>query len=59
MTKQNPMVCVFAHPDDEAFGPSGTITLESQQRDVYIIKTTDGHDPTNPSDDLVARRQHE
>ncbi len=36
------IVCIFAHPDDEAFGPGGTITLLAQQHDVYIICVTDG-----------------
>jgi LmbE family N-acetylglucosaminyl deacetylase len=36
------LVCVFAHPDDEAFGPSGTIAKEALLRDVYLICVTDG-----------------
>jgi LmbE family N-acetylglucosaminyl deacetylase len=36
------LVCVFAHPDDEAFGPSGLIAQEAQKRDVYIICVTNG-----------------
>lgn len=35
-------VCIFAHPDDEAFGPSGTIAKFSQDRDVYILCATRG-----------------
>jgi LmbE family N-acetylglucosaminyl deacetylase len=33
---------VFAHPDDEAFGPGGTLAKLSQTNDVYIICCTDG-----------------
>jgi len=36
------LVCVFAHPDDEAFGPSGTIHLLTKTHDVYIICVTNG-----------------
>lgn len=38
----NPVLCIFAHPDDEAFGPGGTIALLAQKRDVYIICVTNG-----------------
>lgn len=35
-------MAVFAHPDDEAFGPSGTIAMLSEDNDVYIICATRG-----------------
>ncbi len=34
--------CVIAHPDDEAFGPSGTLALLSKKHDVHVICVTDG-----------------
>ena len=34
--------CVIAHPDDEAFGPSGTLAILSQTHDVHVICVTDG-----------------
>ena len=34
--------CVIAHPDDEAFGPSGTLALLSKTEDVHVICVTDG-----------------
>ena len=37
-----PLVCIFAHPDDEAFGPGGTIAKFAKVRDVYLICTTKG-----------------
>lgn len=37
-----PLVAIFAHPDDEAFGPAGKIALEAKKRDVYLICVTDG-----------------
>lgn len=36
------IVCIFAHPDDEAFGPSGTIAKFTKKDRVYIICVTDG-----------------
>jgi N-acetylglucosamine malate deacetylase 2 len=46
-----PVVGVFAHPDDEAFGPSGTLAkFASEGRDVYIICVTRGDAGENHSD---------
>lgn len=36
------LVAVFAHPDDEAFGPAGTIAKFSKSHDVYILCATCG-----------------
>lgn len=38
----NTTVCIFAHPDDEAFGPGGTIALLAGKQDVYLICVTNG-----------------
>ncbi len=35
-------VCVFAHPDDEAFGPGGTIAQLAKTHNVYILCATKG-----------------
>jgi N-acetylglucosamine malate deacetylase 2 len=43
-----PLVCIFAHPDDEAFGPSGSIAKFAKERDVYIICVTNGDAGVNP-----------
>ncbi len=40
--KKKTAVCVFAHPDDEAFGPSGTIHKLTKDYDVYILCATKG-----------------
>lgn len=40
--KKKTVVCVFAHPDDEAFGPSGTIHKLTKDYDVYILCATKG-----------------
>ena len=58
-----PLVCVIAHPDDEAFGPSGSLAYFATKRDVYILCVTRGdadakftkHNP----DSLAARREGE
>lgn len=36
------VVCVFAHPDDEAFGPGGTIAKFAKDHEVYILCATKG-----------------
>lgn len=36
------IVAIFAHPDDEAFGPSGTICKLAQENDVYLLCATSG-----------------
>lgn len=36
------ILCVIAHPDDEAFGPSGTLALMAKKHDVHILCVTDG-----------------
>jgi N-acetylglucosamine malate deacetylase 2 len=44
-----PVVAVFAHPDDEVFGPGGTMALLAQERDVSIICITNGDAGMNSS----------
>lgn len=39
---KNVVVAVFAHPDDEAFGPGGTLAKLSKTHNVYIITVTGG-----------------
>jgi len=36
------LVAIFAHPDDESFGPGGTIFKYSKTHDVYILCATKG-----------------
>lgn len=40
--KPKTIVCIFAHPDDEAFGPGGTIAQLARENDVYVICATKG-----------------
>jgi LmbE family N-acetylglucosaminyl deacetylase len=42
-----PLVCIFAHPDDEAFGPAGSIAKFAKERDIYLICITDGNAGNN------------
>jgi LmbE family N-acetylglucosaminyl deacetylase len=42
MAQRTSVVCIFAHPDDESFGPSGTIAKLAQTQDVYVICATRG-----------------
>lgn len=41
------IVGVFAHPDDETFGPSGTLAKLAAKNDVYIITATSGEQGEN------------
>lgn len=53
---------IFAHPDDEAFGPSGTLLLETRSgTELHLICLTAGQNGTNPDnlDDLGAVRLEE
>ncbi len=40
--KKPKMVCVFAHPDDESFGPGGAIAKFAKTYDVIIVCVTSG-----------------
>lgn len=42
MIKPKKLTCIFAHPDDEAFGPGGSIIHFAKQCEVDIICVTDG-----------------
>lgn len=53
---------IFAHPDDEAFGPSGTLLMETQAgTELHLITLTVGDAGTNPDGhaDLGAVRLQE
>lgn len=49
-----PLIAVFAHPDDEAFGPAGTLALMAKERDVYLVCVTNGDAGDNNSDKTEA-----
>lgn len=49
------LVCIFAHPDDEAFGPGGTIAKFAKTRDVYILCATRGEEGGKKSDGSIGK----
>ncbi len=40
--KNKNILAIFAHPDDEAFGPSGLLASLSEKNNLYILVVTDG-----------------
>lgn len=59
--KKKSIVAVFAHPDDEAFGPSGTLNKLSKDYDVYILCATRGEAGQNHSgkEDPISKMREE
>lgn len=56
------LIGIFAHPDDEAFGPSGTLYMETQAgTELHLITLTAGQAGMNPDNvpDLAAVRLQE
>ncbi|MET0979829.1 MAG: PIG-L family deacetylase, partial [Candidatus Saccharimonadales bacterium] len=56
------LFAIFAHPDDEAFGPSGTLLKETQAgTELHLLLLTNGDAGANPDnlDDLGAARLKE
>jgi LmbE family N-acetylglucosaminyl deacetylase len=56
------LIGIFAHPDDETFGPAGTLLkLDADGYDIHLILLTDGEAGTNPdgATDLGAVRLQE
>ena len=56
------VVCIFAHPDDEAFGPGGTIAKFAKRHRVYILSATKGEageDSERQGQSTLARRRAE
>ena len=56
------IIGIFAHPDDEAFGPSGTLLKEVKAgNDVHLVSLTLGEAGTNPDNvpDLATVREQE
>jgi N-acetylglucosamine malate deacetylase 2 len=51
MPKSKNLLFVFAHPDDEAFGPCGTLIKMSDQYDIHLLSVTRGQSGENNSDD--------
>lgn len=51
------LTCIFAHPDDEAFGPGGTIAHYAKSIPVHIICVTDGNADGNGTLAETRRRE--
>ncbi len=49
-TMKRTAFAIFAHPDDEAFGPSGTLALLAQEYNLYLLCATKGEAGENHSD---------
>jgi LmbE family N-acetylglucosaminyl deacetylase len=59
---KNVIVGIFAHPDDEAFGPGGTLALLAKTHDVYVICATKGEAgglPSQSKDEIANLRENE
>jgi len=50
-------LAIFAHPDDESFGPGGTIAKLAQTGEVHLLCVTDGNDPTREEHLTQTRHQ--
>lgn len=54
------IVCVFAHPDDEAFGPGGTIAKYAKDgNEVYLVCATNGNSKERGGEKLGKTREKE
>lgn len=54
------LLAIFAHPDDEAFGPGGTIAIAAKTKNVYLICVTNGDwNGTRTDPELGALRKNE
>lgn len=42
LLRSKTIVCLFAHPDDESFGPGGAIAELAKQNEIYVICATRG-----------------
>lgn len=47
LPKNKNILCIFAHPDDDAFGPSGTIIKLAKENNIYEVFITNGQAGTN------------
>ena len=55
------ILAIFAHPDDEAFGPAGTLALLSKKYNIELVCVTDGQNGEKAlySQNITDIRKHE
>lgn len=53
--RRQTLLFIFAHPDDDAFGPSGSLAKLSQTYDVYFLCATKGEGGENHSPDKLTK----
>ncbi len=53
------ILCLFAHPDDESFGPAGTIATLSKNNSVSLVCVTDGAYDEQTREEVSATRSKE
>src|SRR3989344_7787427 len=53
---QKKALIVLSHPDDESFGPGGTIALWAKEGyEIHLVSVTKGEIGNNPTDDETAK----
>lgn len=57
LAKYKRVLAVFAHPDDEAFGPGGALALLAQTAEVNLVCVTDGDIPGSEESWAKVRRE--
>lgn len=50
------LVAIFAHPDDEAFGPGGSLAKFSEKHEVHLICVTNGNDKTRAYEEGITQK---
>ena len=58
MKNKKVVLCIVAHPDDEALGPGGTLIKHSEKGDsVNVLILSEGEDSKSPNNILNKNRK--